>query len=185
MGVVPMARKHRFAPGGVIYHVMNRGSRKGVILENDDQFLAFERLLEEARTKRPMRILAYCFMLNHWHLLLWPSTDTALSRFMQWLEGTHATRQRRLTNTRGQGAFYQSRFVAIGVTDVQHLWVAWRYVERNPIEAGLVLRSEDWRWSSAHPADRRGLELDAPPYKRPDDWLDFVNADFASSSCAA
>jgi putative transposase len=175
-----MPRPRRFAPAGVVYHAMNRGSRKAVIFENDDQRLDFERLLDEARSKRPMKILAYCLMSTHFHLLLRPETDTALSRFMKWLEGTHATRQRRLTDTQGQGAFYQSRFVAKGVTDIQHYWMAWRYVERNPIEAGLVLRAEDWRWSSAHPA--HGLTLDVPPYERPSDWLDFVNADFAISA---
>ena len=88
-------------------------------------------------------------MPNHWHLLLWPEHDGDLSNFLHWVTGTHARRFRKATNTVGQGAVYQSRFVAVGVTDLIHLLNVWRYIERNPVEAGLAALPWEYPWSSA------------------------------------
>jgi putative transposase len=159
---------------------MNRGSRKGNLFGSRDDYIAFERLLSEARERHPVRILAYCLMPNHWHLLLWPEKahDEALSRFMHWLTGTHAGAWRRKTDTAGQGAVYQSRFKAVAILDECHLLGAWRYVERNPVESRLVIRAEEWPWSSASyvPGDSRDLILDPGPCRRPRDWLRLVNS---------
>jgi putative transposase len=158
---------------------MNRGSRKGVLFETADDYLAFARLVAEARELRPMRINAYCLMVNHWHFLLWPQDDGDLSRFMHWLTGTHAQRWRRARGTTGQGAVYQSRFTARPIVDVLHLMTAWRYIERNPVEAGLVARAEDWRWSSAHHLVNCDVvfALDPAPCGLPQEWLAIVNED--------
>jgi REP-associated tyrosine transposase len=96
-----MARALRMANGGVVHHVFNRGSRRGDLFERPYEFGAFERLLIDARERRPMRILGYCLMRNHWHLLLWPYHDKDLSRFMHWLTGTHALRWRKARSTIG------------------------------------------------------------------------------------
>ena len=131
-----------------------------------------------ARNLHPVRILAYCLMFNHWHFLLWPMEDDALSRFMHWVTGRHALLRRRNTQTVGEGAVYQSRFWAIPMLDHWHHLAAWRYVERNPVEAGLVMRAEEWRWSSACQANRANdvLSLDLGPLPRSSDWLEIVNA---------
>ena len=133
-----------------------------------------------------MRIIAYCLMPNHWHLLLWPSHDGDLSTFLHWVTGTHARRFRRATNTVGQGAVYQSRFVAVGVTDLIHLLNIWRYIERNPVQARLVERAEDWPWSSA--ADVVGkqndLILDPAPVSRPLEWSTIINQETAAMPLA-
>jgi putative transposase len=126
-----------------------------------------------------MRIIAYCLMPNHWHLLLWPERAGELSRFLHRVTGMHASRRRRETSTTGQGAVYQSRFHAVGVGDTKHLFVVWRYIERNPLEAALVSRAEDWPWSSAAQAAGRSseLRLDDGPVARPAEWLTVVNRD--------
>jgi putative transposase len=172
-----MARHRRVTYGGIVYHVCNRGSRKGPLFTTPEEYTAFVRLLADGRAKRPMRIIAYCLMPNHWHLLLWPEGDNDLSRYLHWVTGTHARRFRRATGTVGQGAVYQSRFEAVGVTDLIHLLSVWRYVERNPVRAHLVERAEDWKWSSATDS-RRGssdLSLDVAPISRPREWLTIVN----------
>jgi len=169
-----MARRRRTAPGGVVYHVFNRGSRKGVLFRSSEEYVAFVRLISEARTVRPMRIIAYCLMTNHWHFLLWPERDGQLSRFMHWLTTTHANHCRRETTTVGEGAVYQSRFTAVPIDDVFHLLTAWRYVERNPVEARLVSVAQDWPWSSAVEKPSADLPLDAGPIPRPP--LSFINA---------
>ena len=127
-----------------------------------------------------MRIIAYCLMVNHWHFLLWPHNDGDVSHFLHWLSGTHASRYRRHTNTVCEGAVYQSRFRDIGVLDSLHFLRICRYIERNPIEARLVNRAEDWEWSSAR--QRAGppsviLPMDDGPMPLPPNWLAIVNAE--------
>jgi putative transposase len=116
-------------------------------------------------------------MVNHWHLLLWPKRDGDLSRFLQRVTGTHASRFRCETNTRGQGAVYQSRFREVGVIDLVQFLRVCRYIERNPVEAKLVQQAEAWQWSSA--AQRAGAHTDLPmddgPMPLPSDWLAIVN----------
>ncbi len=165
------------APGGMVYHACNRGSRKGPLFRCPDEYTAFERVLADGREKRAMRIIAYCLMPNHWHLLLWPEREGELSRFLHWVTGTHACRWRRATTTQGEGAVYQGRFQAKGVSDLLHLLTVWRYVERNPVRAGLVTRAEDWDWSSAGHLTGRStaLTLDVGPISRPAEWLEIVN----------
>jgi putative transposase len=177
MSLNTMARHRRITFGGTIYHVCNRGSRKGPLFNAPEEYAAFERLLASARELRAMRIVAYCLMVNHWHLLLWPLRDGDLSQFLHWVTGTHASRWRRQTKTQGQGAVYQSRFCAVGVLDLLHFLRVCRYIERNPVEASLVRRAEDWSWSSA--AQRAGLATELPmddgPLPLPNDWLAIVN----------
>jgi putative transposase len=172
-----MARRKRWAPAGAVQHVYNRGSRKGDLFEFDDDYSVFLNLLEEARAQRPMRILAYCLMPNHWHLLLWPEHDGDLSRYMHWLTTTHAHYFRHDTATQGQGAVYQSRFNAVPMDDSWHLLIVRRYIERNALEAKLCDRAEAWPWSSAgwtrH--DNQRFHLDRPPFPLPVNWLEALN----------
>ncbi len=134
-----------------------------------------------------MRIIAYCLMPNPWHLLLWPEHDGDLSPFLQWITAMHAQRFRKATNTIGQGAVYQSRFDAVGVTDLIHLLTVWRYVERNPVKASLVKRAEEWNWSSAAhiPDGPDELRLDPAPISRPPEWLTIINQDVEPLSLTA
>ena len=78
-------RRPRSARGGVIYHVINRGNCKMNLFEKDGDFSAFLKVLEEGRRRLGMRILGYCLMSNHWHLVLWPRADADLSAFAQWI----------------------------------------------------------------------------------------------------
>jgi len=171
-----MPRRRRISPGGFVYHVCNRGSRKGELFQCSADYGEFTRLTAEARCVRPMRIIAYCLMPNHWHFLLWPEKDRQLSRFMHWLTTTHARRWRIHSRTTGQGAVYQSRFTAVPVHHPFELVRVWRYVERNPIEAGLVARAEEWPWCSAAQLDEQSPDLvvDSPPMPRPP--LSLVNS---------
>jgi putative transposase len=174
-----MARHRRKTFGGVLYHAFNRGSRKGPLFSSAEEYTAFENLLAYSRERIAMRIVAYCLMVNHWHLLLWPHEDGDVSRFLHWLSGTHANHYRRQTNTVSQGAVYQSRFHAVGLTDSLHFLIVCRYIERNPVEARLVQRAEDWRWSSARQRGQVDIELpmDEGPMPLPTDWLAIINSE--------
>jgi putative transposase len=167
-----MARAHRYTPGGYVYHVCNRGSRKGSLFSGCADYAAYLRLLDQALHKRPMRIVAYSLMRTHVHLLLWPRGDADLPLFMQWLTAVHARRWHRERDSVGTGAVYQSRYRMVPIFDLRHYFTALRYVERNAREAGVVQRAEDWPWCSAH---SRAMSTDPGPCARPSNWIDVLN----------
>ena len=169
---------------GLVFHVLNRGVRRLRLFDNEQDYSAFCRVFREAQARIPMRCLAYCLMPNHFHLVLWPRTDDELSRFMRWLTTTHSMRWHAWRETTGTGHVYQGRFKAFPVSDDTHFLRLCRYVERNPVRAGLVARAEQWRWSSL--AQRAGGEspiiLTDWPVTQPADWLDLVQLDVAAET---
>lgn len=152
------------------------------LFEDDHDYQAFERVLEEAHERTPLRILDYTVMPNHWHLVLWPHTDTDVSEFLRWLTVTHTMRWHSHFDSIGSGHLYQGRFKSFPVQDDDHLLSLLsllRYVERNPVRAGLAERAEQWRWGSAwrreHGDARSKRLLSAWPLRRPRGWLNRVN----------
>ena len=172
-----MPRIRRLTRANYVYHVLNRGAKKGLLFGNASDYQTFEELLSEATKRVPMRILAYCLMPNHWHLLLWPSQDGDLSKFVKWLATTHACRWARDHGCVGNGAVYQSRFKSIPIEKGPHLFWTWRYVERNALRAELVSTAEDWQWSSLR--KRMSVPppewLDRGPVPLPANWPEIVN----------
>jgi putative transposase len=162
---------------GLVFHVLNRAAKRTVLFESASDYAAFDALIVEALQREKVAIFAYCSMPTHWHFVLSPTVDGALSRFMHWLETTHARRWQNTRGLAGLGAVYQGRFKAIPIGRDRHfLWVC-RYVERNPLRAGLVERAEDWRWSSLGRHDGERPEWLSPwPTLRPPDWRSLVNA---------
>ncbi len=76
-----MPRRLRDSSGGVAYHVLNRAVGRGTLFDDADDYLAMERVIERTCNLLPMRIVNYCLMPNHWHLVLWPRRDGELSEF--------------------------------------------------------------------------------------------------------
>jgi putative transposase len=126
-----------------------------------------------------MRICASTVMPNHWHLLLWPECDAELARFMQRLTITHVQRWQQHRGNARLGHVYQGRYESFPVESDEHFWAVARHVERNALRANLVLRAEEWRWSSVWrrchgTAEERSL-LATWPIDVPPDWLEWVN----------
>jgi putative transposase len=169
-------RSHR-GTGGVVFHVMNRGARRGRLFEVAEDYAAFLRVMCDAQARVVIRVLCFILMPNHWHLVVWPERDQDLSHYMQWLTATHALRWHLARGSMGTGAVYQGRFRAIPIRHDGHLLTACQYVERNALRAGLVSRAEDWPWSSAWPRSEPGPRpLLAPwPVERPACWSDWLN----------
>jgi len=126
--------------------VLNRGNNRASVFHKDGDFDAFVGLLAEAKLRNPMRILAYCVLPNHFHLALWPLGDGDLGRWMHWLLTAHVRRYQR--HYRSTGHVWQGRFKAFPIHEDEHLLVVLRYIERNPLRAGLAERAENWSWSS-------------------------------------
>jgi putative transposase len=174
-----MLRPQRAAEGGLLYHALNRANAHLAIFETDEDYAAFERVLAQAVARQDMRLLAYCLMPNHFHLLVWPRADGDLSQFMRWLTVTHTQRWHAHHRTAGTGHLYQGRFQSFPVQSDQPFLTVCRYVERNALRAKLVERAEDWRWSSLS-ARRARSDADRPalrpwPIGRPRDWRARVN----------
>src|ERR1700729_1396164 len=143
-----MARIARIAPGGLVYHVLNRSVGRMHMFRKDLDFEAFERVMIQAHKRFPIRLLSYCLMSNHWHFVPWPREDGELTDFFRWLAHTHAMRWRVSHHTVGYGHLYQGRFKSFPVQCDEHFLTVSRYVERNALAAQLVRRAQDWRWSS-------------------------------------
>jgi putative transposase len=174
-----MPRRPRIAPGGLVYHVLNRAVARLALFEKPADYAAFERVLAEAMEKHPTRLLGYIVMPNHWHLVLWPRKDGELSEFVRWLTHTHVMRWHAHFGTSGSGHLYQGRFKSFPIEADEHLYCVLRYVERNAKRANLVRRAEQWRWSSlwrrVHGGPLEQELLHRWPVPHPADWVAHVN----------
>jgi len=175
-----MPRQARAAPGGYVYHALNRAVARMRLLRKDGDFDAFERVLLEAMAKHPIRLLGYCLMPTHWHFVLWPAKDDDMSRFLRWLTMTHTQRWHAHYHRTGTGHVYQGRFKSFPIEQDDHCYRVLRYVERNAMRARLVRRAEDWRWSSLYhrlrgPSDPLCRLLHTGPLPLPVNWPEFVN----------
>jgi putative transposase len=174
-----MPRSARVAPGGSVFHVLNRANGRLTLFRKDEDYLAFERLLVEAHGRTPTRLLDWCLMPNHWHMVIWPRRDGELTEFLRWLTLTHAQRWKNAHGAVGHGHLYQGRFKSFIVERDAALTTVLRYVQRNPLRARLVGRVERWRWGSCRVRLQGPPELAALlaewPVDAPRDWLEWVN----------
>jgi putative transposase len=159
--------------------VFNRANARMTIFEDESDYEAFHTVLAEAVGGTEMRVLAYCIMPNHWHLVVWPREDGELSAFAGWLTLTHTQRWHAHRRSAGSGHVYQGRFKSFPIQDDEHFYTLVRYVERNALRAKLVRRAELWHWSSLYcwlrgSADEKEL-LAAWPSPRKPNWVQYVN----------
>ena len=160
-----------------VVHAVNRGNDRRALFFSDGDYRAFLGLLTWASTRASLPLLGYVLMTNHWHLVVWPNDAAHLSQFMHRLTGSHAAILRRQTGTTGTGHIYQDRYRARLVTSELQYVRTLRYVEANPVRAGLVDRAEQWRWSSLRERiEPRWLISDGPVrLPPPTSWLALVN----------
>ncbi len=170
-----MPRTARAAVGGVCYHVLNRGNGRADVFHKPEDYDAFVEIMAQACERLPLRVFGWCLMPNHFHLVVRPHADDDLGRWMQWLMTSHVRRYHR--HYESEGHVWQGRYKAFPIQADDHLLTVLRYVERNPLRAGLVERAEAWRWSSLA---LRGQEpppklLKPSPVKLPRNWPTLVN----------
>ena len=137
-----MPRTIRASQGGSCFHVLNRGNGQERVFHKDADYAAFLKAIREGDERTPFRLVAYCLMPNHFHLVVWPRRDGELSAFMKWVMNAHVRRYH--GHYHSSGHIWQGRFNAFPIEHDDHLLTVLRYVERNPLRANLVERAEDW-----------------------------------------
>ena len=174
-----MPRIKRTNVGGYVYHVLNRANARVQIFDNDEDYKLFENILEEAIEKFNVKILAYCIMPNHFHLVLYPENEGDLSVFMGWVTNTHTRRWHTQKGTVGQGHLYQGRYKSFICQNDNHFLTLVKYVEQNALKAKLVKKAEGWRWSSVWRREYGTIKqkklLFPWPVSKPKDYLSWLN----------
>jgi putative transposase len=139
-------RTARIVIPGLAHHVVQRGNRRQRIFFTNGDCRHYVATLAEACARDRVQCLAWCLMPNHVHLILKPASVDGLRSVMS---GVHTRYAQRINAREGlSGHLFQDRFHSFAMNDA-HLIVGIRYVENNPIRAGLVTHAEQWRWSSA------------------------------------
>ena len=186
-----MPRIAREVVDGGVYHILNRGNGRQKVFHRDADYLEFESLLGQLREQYGLALYAYCLMPNHFHLIVRVNQGEALKDGMQWFTTTQVRRYHR--RYRSSGHVWQGRYKSFGVENDEHFLTLARYVEGNPVRAGLVETAMDWVWSShrdrcnllgtgsegacPHEAhdQRKGALLAPLPVSFNEDWSAFVD----------
>ena len=141
-----MPRRSRQCPTGLPVHVVQRGNNRQICFVSDSDLKAYANWLAEAAAQYDVAIHAWVFMTNHVHLLLTPSSSNALSRCMQYL-GRYYVRYFNYRYKR-TGTLFEGRFRSSVVQNQTYLLICQRYIELNPVRAGIVSDPADYTWSS-------------------------------------
>lgn len=170
-----MPRTARSIVSQEIYHVLNRGNGRTTIFHQDADYVQFLHLLRRAKSDWPISLFGYCLMPNHFHLILRPDNSDAVGCFMHWLLTTHVRRHHQ--HLRTSGRVWQGRYKSFQIEGDAHLLMVMRYVERNPVRAGLATSAKRWRWSSHR--EHLGLAIsslvDPAPIELPRGWAEYVD----------
>ncbi len=169
-----MARIPRIVIPGYPHHIVQRGNRRQIVFFSDRDKNAYIQCLLESTVRFEIDIWAYCLMDNHVHLIAVPKHIDSLARGM----GEAQRKYTRMIHFREgwRGYLWQGRFLSYPL-DRMHLYAAVRYVEQNPVRAGLVTRAEEYPWSSAkaHVNKKKDLLLsDTVLIEEIDDWESYL-----------
>jgi putative transposase len=169
-----MARMARVVVPDIPHHITQRGNRRQRVFFSDRDYRHYRLLISRHCKKANVAVWAYCLMPNHVHLVLLPRSIDGLHRS---LAEAHRRYTRYVNFREGwRGYLWQGRFASFPM-DESHLIAAVRYIELNPVRAGLCTRPGSWKWSSARAhLDGRDDELVsvAPMLNRVDDWSEYL-----------
>jgi putative transposase len=140
-----MTRPLRICYEGAFYHVMNRGRNKAAIFLSSHDFNSFLILLRQACERFNVKVLAYCLMSNHYHLLI-HTPEANLSRFMRHVDGVSTQRYNR--QYKKDGSLFKGRFKSILVEEEDYLIRLIRYIHLNPFKAKMNTDPHKYAWSS-------------------------------------
>lgn len=141
-----MPRQSRIVIPNIAHHITQRGNYGRNVFSSDEDYKIYLRWFTEYTNKYKLDVLAYCLMRNHVHFIVVPKREESLSRIYNTLHMRYAQYINRMSKERGH--LWQGRFYSC-LLDDKHLYRAIRYVERNPVRAGMVKKAWEYKWSSA------------------------------------
>lgn len=170
-----MPRSARAIADNCFYHLINRGNCRQKVFHKEGDYDAFLDVLLGARQKYSVKVLAWCLMPNHFHLLVQPEEAVQLNKWMQWVITTHVRRYHKHYGTSGH--LWQGRYKSFIVQGDEHLVTVVRYIEGNPVRAMLSPAAAQWPWSSHQVRNAGSKELlpDQLPFHLTEDWSTFVD----------
>lgn len=157
-----MPRKSRVVIGGYPHHIIQRGHNRQVIFSSDDDYLYYLGNLCEWKERLGCLVYAYCLMTNHIHLIIDPGYEE--SNLAQLMKRVNGRQTRYVNKTEGRtGCLWEGRYKSSTISTDEYLLACCRYVELNPVRAGIVVDPAHYRWSSY------GIKIGN--HKR--EWLDY------------
>jgi putative transposase len=142
-----MGRYARGAIAGTPYHVLNRGNNRQAIFFNDEDYAFFLDVMSQAKKKYSCRIYSYVLMTNHFHLIAeTDATGEDLAKFMKHVSQRHGQYVNRFQKR--SGTLWEGRFKSSAISTDQYMLACSRYIEMNPVRAGIVGKPEEYRYSS-------------------------------------
>jgi putative transposase len=141
-----MPRSHRLQIPGTPHHVIKRGVNRGDIFRSDADYECFLAILGSAASKHQTDVHSYVLMTNHVHLIVTPQVANGLAATMKYVWQTYVRYfNRRYERT---GGLFEGRYRSLVINSELYWFTCMRYVEMNPVRAGIVSRPEEYRWSS-------------------------------------
>lgn len=141
-----MPRRARVVLDGVPLHIIQRGNNRSVTFFADDDYVFYLEQLRELCVEHDVRLHAFCLMTNHVHLLLTPVIGSTISHLMKRLGQCYVQRINRLYQR--SGTLWEGRFKSSLVASEGYILSCYRYIELNPVRAGMVMHPGEYRWSS-------------------------------------
>ena len=141
-----MPRLRRFFAPGISVHVIQRGNNRVKIFGIRDDYEHFLELLRSSARRWSVAVHAYVLMTNHFHLLVTPTSEPGLPKMMKSLDGGYV----RYYNQRHErvGTLWSGRYRGLSITDERYWLTCLRYIEQNPVRAGMATAPNDYLWSS-------------------------------------
>ena len=143
-----MPRKPRFFMPGIPVHIVQRGNNRQAIFFDDSDYCAYLAWVKESMAKYDCLLHAYVLMVNHVHLLVTPREKKSVSRMMQYIGRRYVPYINHQYNR--SGTLWEGRYKSSLIQEEPYLLACMRYIELNPVRAGVVKTPMDYRWSSYH-----------------------------------
>ena len=177
-----MPRLARIVIPNIPHHVVQRGNRRQTTFFSEHDKAAYLDILKKHLVLNDVQLWAYCLMTNHVHLIVMPAAQESLARGVG---GTHQEYTHRINEREGwTGCLWQGRFYSCPLDD-PYLFRAIRYVERNPVRAGIVRQAEDYVWSSARAhvfRKRDPILTDIKLKLRVPDWRTYIQVEISDET---
>lgn len=143
-----MPRPLRICLPDIIFHVLNRGNNRQAVFQRESDYQHYLEIFRRYKEEFQFKLFAYCLMTNHIHLIIKTSPSGTISQIMKAITIAHTRHYHKVYQA--SGYIWQGRFKSPTVSDDEYLLTLMRYIEQNPVRAGMVEYPEQYPFSSYH-----------------------------------